>query len=340
MRPTIKDVAAQANVSIATVSLVLHDNKRISTATKNKVIKTIKALNYHPSRTAQDLVRGRTGNIGFVLTDDRFLRTEPFYTRIFLGAEFEAGDKDYYVFLKTIKRDFKKGDSLPRFILENSVDGFIIAGKVPDAFIDEVLKYNLPIVLIDYQTQKHSIPAVIIDNIQGGIEATNHLINQGHKNIAFIGGDIIHPSINDRLIGYKKAHENASLNIDEELIITIAEYTDRQNGYNSAKTLFSNDKKFTAIYACNDAMAIGAMQYMKDFGIRIPEDISLIGFDDVEADLLLDPPLTTVRVPKIDLGVEAVQLLINNIKTKNKSSKKILVPVELIVRESTKKIID
>ena len=147
MRPTIKDVAAQANVSIATVSLVLHDNKRISTATKKKVTKTIKALNYHPSRSAQDLVRRRTGNIGFILTDDRFLRTEPFYTRIFLGAEFEAGDKDYYVFLKTIKNDFKKGDPLPRFVLENSVDGFIIAGKVPDAFIDEVLKCRIHHVL-------------------------------------------------------------------------------------------------------------------------------------------------------------------------------------------------
>ncbi len=340
MRPTIKDVAMQANVSIATVSLVLHDNKRISALTKNKVLKTVKALNYHPLRSAQDLVNRRTGNIGFILTDDRFLRTEPFYTRIFLGTEFEAGDNDYYVLLKTIKRDFKKGDPIPRFILERSVDGIIIAGKVPNTFVDEILKYKLPIVFIDYQVPNNKFPSIIIDNINGGIVATKHLIDQGHKSIAFIGGDISHPSINERLIGYRSAHENASLKIDEELIITTAESTDRQNGYNSAKALFSKNKKITAIYACNDAMAIGVMQFAKDNNIIIPEDISLIGFDDVEADLLLDPPLTTIRVPKIKLGIEAVQLLINNIKTKNQLPKKILVPVELIVRKSTKKIIE
>jgi LacI family transcriptional regulator, galactose operon repressor len=337
MRPTIKDVAIQASVSTATVSLALHDNKRISTATKNKVLKAVKELNYYPSRSAQDLVGKRSGNIGFILTDDRFLRTEPFYTRIFLGTEFAAGDNDYYVLLKTIKTDFKTGDLIPRFILERSIDGIIIAGKVPDVFIDEILKYNLPIVLIDYQTPNHPIPSVTCDNIQGGITATMHLINQGHKSIAFIGGDVSHPSISDRLIGYKKALTNASLSVDKELIITTSESTDRQGGYNSAKVLFSKNKNITAIYACNDAMAIGVMHFAKDNNIKIPEDISLIGFDDVEADLLIDPPLTTIRVPKIDLGMEAVQLLINNIKTKNQSHKKILVPVELIVRESTKK---
>jgi len=340
MRPTIKDVALHANVSIATVSLTLHDNKRISTSTKNKVLKSVKSLNYHPLKSAQALVNRRTSNIGFILTDDRFLRTEPFYTRIFLGTEFEAGDSDYYVLLKTIKRGFKKGDPIPRFILERSVDGIIIAGKVPDIFIDIISEYNLPIVLIDYQTPHHEFPSVIIDNIQGGIVATQHLIELGHKTIAFIGGDIGHPSINNRLIGYKSAIANASLKNDEKLIITTAKSPDRLSGYNSAKILFKKKKKFSAIFACNDAMAIGVMEYMKKAGIRIPEDISLIGFDDVEADLLLDPPLSTVRVPKIDLGIEAVQLLIDYIKAKNKLPKKIIIPTELIIRGSTKKYIN
>ena len=278
MRPTIKDVAMQANVSIATVSLVLHDNKRISALTKNKVLKTVKALNYHPLKSAQDLVSRRTGNIGFILTDDRFLRTEPFYTRIFLGTEFAAGDNDYYVLLKTIKTDFKKGNSIPRFIRERSVDGIIIAGKVPNAFVDAILKYNLPIVFIDYQPPNHTFPSVISDNIQGGIAATKHLIDLGHKSIAFIGGDISHPSINDRLIGYKSALANASLRVDEKLIMAKAESPDRQGGYNSAKVLFSKNKNITAIYACNDAMAIGVMQFAKDNNIRIPEDLSLIGY--------------------------------------------------------------
>ncbi len=119
---TIKDVAKAANVSIATVSLVLHNNERISRETKKRVLKSIKQLNYHPFRSARGLVSRKTGNIGFILTEEHFLRTEPFYTKIFLGTEFEARTNDYYVLLATVNSSFSKGDTLPRFILERNFD--------------------------------------------------------------------------------------------------------------------------------------------------------------------------------------------------------------------------
>lgn len=338
MNPTIKDVAQKAGVSIATVSLVINNHKRISSDTKKKVQKAIKDLNYYPSRSARDLVSKKTGNIGFILTDDHFLRTEPFYTRIFLGTEFEARDGEYYILLTTIKSDYSENDPLPRFILDRSVDGVIVAGKIPEVLIDKLAKYNLPLIFVDYTSAKENFPVVLIDNIQGGITATNHLINYGHKNIAFIGGDINHPSINERLIGYKKALENAGINPNKKFISTTSPYPDRQNGYNSAKKIFSTQKDVTAVFACNDAMAIGVMHYLKDSGLSIPNDISIIGFDDVESDLMLDPPLTTIRVPKIELGAEALRLMINTLKYKNSNAKKILVPVELIIRKSTKSI--
>lgn len=338
MNPTIKDVAQKAGVSIATVSLVINNHKRISSDTKKKVQKAIKDLNYYPSRSARDLVSKKTGNIGFILTDDHFLRTEPFYTRIFLGTEFEARDGEYYILLTTIKSDYSENDPLPRFILDRSVDGVIVAGKIPEVLIDKLAKYNLPLIFVDYTSAKENFPVVLIDNIQGGITATNHLINYGHKNIAFIGGDINHPSINERLIGYKKALENAGINPNKKFISTTSPYPDRQNGYNSAKKIFSTQKDVTAVFACNDAMAIGVMHYLKDSGFSIPNDISIIGFDDVESDLMLDPPLTTIRVPKIELGAEALRLMINTLKNKNSKGKKILVPVELIIRKSTKSI--
>jgi len=338
LKTTINDVAKHAGVSIATVSLVVNNNSRISSETKRKVLKSIKALNYYPSRSARDLVSKKTGNIGFLLTDDHFLRTEPFYTKIFLGTEFESRDGEYYVLLSTVKPNFTDKDTLPRFLLEKSVDGIIIAGKVPQNLIDRIHDLEIPIVFVDYETNINSHSHVLIDNMQGGIIATNHLLELGHKNIGFIGGDFNHPSIKDRFLGYKQALETANLKINSGLIVKNLSYPNRQNGYTSAKKLFENKQDITAVFACNDAMAIGVMHYLKDNGIKIPGEISLIGFDDVEVDLLLKPQLTTVRVQKLELGIEAFRLIVDRLKVKNYFAKKILVPVDLIVRESTKQL--
>ncbi len=337
MSITIKDVAKKVGVTPTTVSMVMRNDPRISEETRQKVLQAVKELNYYPSRSAKGLVTKRTGNIGFVLTDDHFLRTEPFYTKIFLGTEFIARNTDYYVLLSTIDRNYEQNPVIPRFILEKSIDGIIIAGKVPQKFLDDISEYDIPKVFVDYypDTGEHNV--VLIDNQRGGYIATKHLIELGHRRIAFIGGDIKHPSISDRLVGYKQALEYFGIEIDPQLIITDEDYPARQNGYSAAKKLLSNCSDFTAVFACNDAMAIGFMQYCSENNIKIPDDISLIGFDDVEADLLLNPPLTTMRVPKDDLGMEAMNLIVNLLSSPHSSQiKKILVPVELIKRESTK----
>jgi len=338
MAPTIKDVAKKADVSIATVSLVVHNSERISSETRKRVLKVIKELNYYPSRSARDLVSRKTGNIGFILTADHFLRTEPFYTKIFLGTEFEAHINEYYILLTTVDTDFRKGDLLPRFVLERSVDGVIIAGKVPDTLIESIQEHNLPIVFVDYVPSTGDYPTIMIDNTKGGTVATQHLLQLGHSNIAFIAGDINHPSINDRFHGYKTALEKAGISINSNYIITDEDYPARANGYSAARKLFANNNEITACFACNDAMAIGMLQYLKENNIRIPEDVSIIGFDDVEVDLLLNPSLTTIRVPKIEIGAEAVRLMVGLLKNKESSPKKIFVPIELIVRNSTTQI--
>ena len=336
--PTIKDVAKKAQVSIATVSLVLHDHKRISEETKLRVNKAIKDLNYHPSRLAQGLVNRTTGNIGFILTDDHFLRSEPFYTIIFLGTEFEARQYNYYVLLTTVHSDFKKVDRLPRFVLERNVDGIIVAGKVPETLIHSLNKYSLPTTFIDfYPSFQFKYSSVLINNIEGGIKATEHLINLGHKNIAFIGGDIRHPSIRDRFDGYKKALLNAGIKFNQDLCITDEVYTGKENGCNAAKKLIAKKNKITAIFACNDAMAIGTMQCLNTLGYKIPEDFSLVGFDDVDIAKSLSPPLTTIKVPKEDLGIEALKMLHGILKNGNSKNNNKIVPVELIVRDSTSK---
>jgi LacI family transcriptional regulator len=332
---TIKDVAKEANVSIATVSLVLHKHSRISLTTSQRVNKVIKKLNYHPSRNARGLVSQKTGNIGFILREDHFLRSEAFYTRIFLGTEFEAREYEYYILLTTIPSNYSNKNRPPRFILEKNVDGIIISGKVPDSIINQVEKYNLPIVFVDYYPPSKNYSVVLIDNINGGMAATRHLIKLNHKMIGFIAGDISHPSINDRFRGYSMAIENSGLEVFKKNYIIDEDDTTRENGYNAAKKLFKQNKTVTAIFACNDAMAIGAMQFIKENGLSVPEDISVIGFDDVEADVSIDPPLSTVRVPKYEMGIEVMKLMSDLLKNDKGTKKKVLIPVELVERKST-----
>lgn len=335
MKPTIKDIASEAGVSIATVSYVINKTKSISPETKKRVFKAIKSLHYHPSKSARSLATGETGNIGFILTDDHFLRTEPFYTKIFLGTEFEARGEGYYIILSSINSDFSRKDPLPRFVMNASVDGIIIAGKIPQNFIERMADYKIPTVFVDYVPPSNGYPLVLIDNVHGGVLAVNHLIELGHKNIAFISSDIEHPSFFDRLNGYRHALENAHIPVRNDLIITSSAFQGRQAGVDLAKRLFSSAKNVTAIFASNDAIAIGAIHYLKTRDIRVPEDVSVIGFDGIEADLLQDPPLSTVGVPKFELGAEALKLLVNTLNNKKSLPKKIIVPVELIVRKST-----
>ena len=335
---TIKDVAKEANVSIATVSLVVHKHARISSETSKRVNKAIKKLNYHPSRSARRLVSQKTGNIGFILTEDHFLRSEQFYTSIFLGTEFEARNYEYYILLTSIPSDYSLKDHIPRFLIEKNVDGIIIAGKVPASIINLIEKYNLPVAFVDYYPPVKEYPVVLIDNISGGMTATQLLIKKNHKNIGFIAGDIEHPSISERFRGYKMAMERAGLGYSEINYIIDENYTARENGYNAAKKLLDINKDITAIFACNDAMAFGVLQFLKEIGIDVPGDISVIGFDDVEADLSLDPPLSSISVPKYEMGIEVMKLMAEMLNNKDATKKKILVPVELIERKSVSKL--
>lgn len=335
MTPTIRDVAKRAKVSIATVSLVMHNHQKISEETRMRVNKAIKDLNYHPFRSARGLASRKTGNLAFIVTGDHFLRSEPFYTHIFLGTEFEARQNEYYILLTIIPSDFRKGDRLPRCVLERNVDGVIFAGKVPDDIITCLEKYELPMAFVDYYPPAENYPVVLIDNFSGGMQAVQHLIGLGHRKIAFVAGDIQHPSIRDRFQGYKVALDNAGLTYSASLIVIDEPYPARENGISAAKKLLRQSKDLTAVFCCNDAMAIGVMQYLKESGLNVPGDISLIGFDDVEADLSLDPTLSTVGVPKIELGGEVMRLMADMLNGKVKSPKKVLVPVELIQRNST-----
>lgn len=334
MHPTIKDVAKRAGVSLSTVSLVLNHKKNVSDETVKKVQRAIEELNYHPRRSAQGLASKKSGNIGFILTTDHFSQAEPFYTKIFLGAETEARKHSYYIILTTVNQKFDK-KSIPRFLLERNVDGIILAGRVPDKLVSHIEQLKLPLLFIDYFPANGNYPAVLIDNIAGAKQAVNHLIDRGHRQIAFVGGDLSHPSIQERFIGYKQALLQANIPFDERLTIIDEDYPGDKNGYNALCKLGERKVNFTAIFAANDAMAFGCMRCLKEQGIKVPDQAALVGFDDVDVARQMEPHLTTMKVDKENMGAVAVKNMVDRIISSKKSSEKILIPVELVVRDSS-----
>lgn len=334
MSSTIRDVAQIAGVAVSTVSLVLNRKGHVSRETETKVLDAIEKLQYHPQRSARGLVTQRSGNLGFILSTDHFSQAEPFYTKIFLGTEFESRSHDYYVLLTTIEHQFLERN-IPRFLLEKNVDGVILAGTISIKIIDAIKERQLPCVFIDYFPPRGNHSAILIDNAGGIRMAVQHLVDKGHREIAFIGGDIQHPSMRERCESFRTMLQECNLVMDKSKIHCEAPLSGAQEGYEAAQHFFYNKIKVTAFVAANDAIASGILRACRDHKLRIPEDIAITGFDDVETAITARPTLTTVHVPKEEMGALAVRLLVNILNGTATDGTKIVVPVRLICREST-----
>jgi LacI family transcriptional regulator len=334
-RPTIKDVAQEARCSLSTVSLVVNNRGYVSKETRERVLRVVKELGYHATRSARGLASRTSGNVGFILRDDHFSQAEPFYTRVFLGAEFAAGEHGFYLLLETIHHRFHEKDELPRFLLERNVDGIIVAGRVPTQFLAKVARFGLPTVMVDFDVKRRRCPAVLIDNPFGARAIVGHLIALGHRNIAFVSGDIDHPSLRERLEGYRESLSDHGVAERPELV-DVGESDSRiANGASAMKRLLQHSPLPTAVFAANDAMAIGCMQEIERAGLKVPDDVSVAGFDDIEVSALLHPPLTTVRVFKEELGRQAAETLVEIIRGESSTLVTKHVPAELVVRQST-----
>jgi len=334
-RPTIKDVAKKAGLSLSTVSLAINRSGYVSEETRAKVLRVVKELNYHPSRAARGLASRTSGNIGFIISEDHFSSAEPFYTKIFLGTEFEARKHNFYILLTTVENSYAKERAVPRFLLERNVDGVIIAGKIDSRLVEYIERLGLPIVLVDYRLPHGRVSTVMIDNRKGAHLAMEHLLGLGHRRIGFAGGDITHPSIAERYQAYQEALEEHDVPFDQRLVSTGEPDTRLEDGCRALQKIFTGGGEPTAIFAANDAMAIGCMQCAKQRGLMIPGDLAIAGFDDIESALHVEPCLTTVRVFKEEMGAVAVQRLVEAVKSTSRPIVNTYVPVELIVREST-----
>ncbi len=334
MKTTIKEVAKKAGVAVSTVSLVLNNKGYVSQEVKTKVLDAIKELKYHPQRTARGLVTRQSGNFGFIVTTDHFSHVEPFYTKIFLGCEFSARSYDYYILLTTIDMNFSP-QNIPRFLLERNVDGVILAGSVPHKIVDYIKEKKYPQILIDYYFADQNQSRVIIDNDMGIRLIIEHLREMGHKCIAFIGGDMKHPGMLERKNAFIKYCRAFGLALDEKYLISEHRDSNSAAGFEATNQLLERNQDLTAIVAANDAMAVGALRACRDRKINIPGQMAITGFDNVESSITARPTLTTVNVPKEEMGATAVRYLVDVVKNHSQEGVKIIMPVKLVCREST-----
>ena len=333
MKLTIKDIANLAGVSKTTVSKIINNkDESISEATRQKILDIMKEHNYVPNKLAQSLVTKKTKTIGLLIPDIR----NPFFTEIARGAEDKASKEGYNLIFCNTDDNISKEEIYLDMLVEKMIDGIVFAPSSKSSSEDK--KYNkikVPIVLVDKDIKIENIKGTVkVDNLQGTYEATSHLIKNGHKDILYLSGPLENNISIDRLNGYKKALEENHIIYKKEYVI---------EGYYSTGwgqeiiSKISNSINYSAICCANDLIAIGAIRALKENNLRVPEDISVIGFDDINMANIIEPPLTTVKQPAYEIGYKSAQILIDVLENRCESMEnKIFIP-EFIIRNSTTK---
>ncbi len=326
MPPTIRDVAQKAGVSPATVSKVLNNRPGISEKTRARVLEAARELGYIPDMAGRGLALRRTMNLGFVIHPRHSLGPHAFYSEVLMGADQEARKHGYHVLFAA------EGDlDIPNMALENRVDGLILAGcDISRKAIVTLKLRGVPLVLVDNHVEK--VESIVTDNVGGAYEATTHLIQLGHRRIAFICEWFEDLSFSERFEGYKKALADHGIPFDETLV---AEGLPRQprTGYVAAQRLLEKARP-TAILAANDLVAVEAMRVLREHSLRIPEDVAVVGFDDGEVARHTVPPLSSVRVFRKEMGALAVRRLLDILENPQQPPTHIRMFTELVVRES------
>lgn len=327
---TIREVAESAGVSYATVSHVINNTRLVSQETRERVVAAMDALNYRPNALARSLRQGKTNTLGLVLPDS----ANPFFAEISRSIEDEAFKKGYSVFLCNTELDTQRELFYVDVLSKKQVDGiiFVAAGDQADS-LDFLLRRNMPVVMIDRDVPNVEVDAVLTDHQLGGFLATRHLLDLGHNRIACIAGpSSITPSA-ERITGYRNALEEAGIPYDENLIIR-GDYH-AQSGMEITHSVLKMNPRPTAIFALNDLMALGALRAAAEVDCSVPDDLAVVGYDDLEIARFTNPPLTTISQPKKAIGAQAINLLVDRISNKSRPPSRLVLPPELVVRRST-----
>jgi len=330
---TIKDIAKLAKCSPSTVSKALNDKFDVSEKTKTKIRKIAAENNFHLHKIER--INQKTENIGIVFSrEEKPLSGNPFYSRVLEGIEGELVINNYNLILTLLVEPFN--GQVPKMIKEKKIDGLIIVGIMDKEFIGILKSHNLPTVFVDPTDYNIGYKKVIIDNEQGGFLATKHIIDNGHKKIAFVSGNLERASFNLRFEGFKKAMAFNNIPIKECYVKTGG----LENGYEFVSDLLKLDTPPTAIVFGNDANALLGYKAVNDAGLKIPDDVSVVGFDDIAMAKFSDPPLSTIMVYKEEIGSIAVRKLLDEINDPAQIGITIttMMPVKFIQRESVAKL--
>lgn len=332
MAASIKDVAREAGVSIATVSRVLNDVDVVNEDTKKKVLEAIKKLGYRPNIVARSLKTQRTKTIGILIPDI----SSQFYPEIVRGTEDVANIYDYNVMLCNSDSDLDKEKEYLRVLKEKMVDGVLyMSSSLEPEILDLINELELATVLIESKDAEGKLPSVTIDNEAAAYDATKHLIERGNKHIAYIGtSKNANNAWAKRYLGYESALKESSIEVKEELLY----FGDlkSQTGYEAIDKILEKTD-IDAIFCASDEIAMGAINALRGKGISVPEDIDVIGFNDIYTASIFYPKLTTISQPMYDMGSVAMRMLIKLINHKELDQKHFVLPYILVERDSCKK---
>jgi len=337
LRATIKDVAREAKVSPATISYVLNGKGNISEETKARIYAAMEKLNYIPNLSARGLVQNTSKLIGVVIPQtepgERLIFNNSFYSEVIGAIEYTARMQGYHVLISATDAN----ESYFNLARQRNLDGIIVIGAYPDQFYLDVKKTQIPIVLIDSYFEDHYFHSIQINDRYGGYIATKYLLDKGHRNIGIFTGKIKEGGVvKKRYDGYVDALNEYGIPVNPEFIFE--ETVDFDSGLKLADRLLDKKTDITAIFCIADILAIGAMKGLLNRGVKIPDDISIIGFDDLIISRYFSPSLTTVHQDIAKKGEEAVRLLLNTINDAQKGKQEIILPLSLVERESVKKI--
>ncbi|WHY72672.1 LacI family DNA-binding transcriptional regulator [Fictibacillus enclensis] len=327
---SMKEVARKADVSVATVSAVINNNKFVSEELRERIEAAIKELNYRPNRFAQGLKGKKTKLIGVFVTE----LTNPFYPNMLKQLEEMAFAEGYNLIMSTTGDDEKKELKLFESLMDLKVDGLVLAtvDNRESKLLYQVEQENIPYVLINRAPSNFEMNKVCVDSFKVGQLATSHLLSLNHQRIAFIGGN--RQNSVEREAGYRNTLENNGIEVNEELIFN-AEYNVDQ-AYAVAKKLMRLKDRPSAIFAASDTMAYGVIKACLDEGLKVPEDLSVMGSDNIPHSEDFRVPLSTVDVHGSDIGAKGFELLHSNLESKETfEPQQVIIEPSLIIREST-----
>lgn len=328
---TIKDVALRAGVSVTTVSHVVNGTRHVSAAGRERVEQAIRELAYVPSAVARSLKSNTTRTLGMLIPNS----SNPYFAEIVRVVEDRCFAAGYTLILCNTDDEPRRQGIYLKVLAERRIDGLVVVSTGDDDSLPTMLaSLRIPIVLLDREITEQDCDLVETAHMQGGLLATRHLVSLGHRRIACIGGPAGLVPSEQRIAGWRLGLAEAGLDIDANQLFWHGGFTS-QGGYEAMHAMLRTESLPTAVFVCNDLMAIGALRAAHESGVQVPGALSIVGFDDIELSSFTSPPLTTVAQPKQRMGALAVAMLLERIEGRRRDTRKVVLQPELRVRAST-----